>query len=100
MALEKSYDQDESFGIHCLFENDSSRGQGTDIPYTQLVSYDRILEGKVHSVYIIHVQYKEVLSSVDIHTLYLHYSTEMRCSNMKTPFTLATLNSYSYVLTI
>ena len=49
MALEKSHDQDESLGIHCSFENDSSPpGQEIDIPCTQLVSYDSILEGEVY----------------------------------------------------
>ena len=46
-TLEKSHDQNESLGFHCSFETDGSSGQEIDIPCTQPVSHDKILEGRV-----------------------------------------------------
>ena len=43
--LEKSHDQNESLGFHCSFENDGSPVQEIDIPCTQPVSQDKVLEG-------------------------------------------------------
>ena len=43
--LEKSHDQNESLGFHCSFENDGSPAQEIDIPCTQPVSQDKVLEG-------------------------------------------------------
>ena len=43
--LEKSHDQNESLGFHCSFENDGSPAQEIDIPCTQPVSQDKVLDG-------------------------------------------------------
>ena len=49
-TLEKSHDQNEGLGFHCSFETDGSSGQEIDIPSTQPVSHDKILEGTLCSV--------------------------------------------------
>ena len=43
--LEKSHDQNESLGFHCSFETDGSPAEDIDIPCTQPVTQDKILEG-------------------------------------------------------
>lgn len=45
--LEKSHDQNESLGFHCSFETDGSAAEDIDIPCTQPVTQDKILEGVV-----------------------------------------------------
>ena len=45
-TLEKPHDQNERLNFHCSFENDDSPGQEIQIPCTQLVLPDKILEGK------------------------------------------------------
>ena len=42
---EKSKAHDESFDFHCSFETNSNAEQDNDIPSTQPVSHDQILEG-------------------------------------------------------
>lgn len=44
---EKSKAHDESFDFHCSFETNSGAEQDNDIPSTQPVSHDQILEGVV-----------------------------------------------------
>ena len=45
-TLEKPPDQNERLNFHCSFENDDSPGQEIQIPCTQPVLPDKILEGK------------------------------------------------------
>lgn len=45
-TLEKPHDQNERLNFHCSFENDDSPGQEIQIPCTQPVLPDKILEGK------------------------------------------------------
>lgn len=44
-TLEKSKLQNDSLDIHCSFETDGSSEHDIDIPCTQPVSHDKILEG-------------------------------------------------------
>jgi len=46
-TLEKPHDQNERLNFHCSFENDDSPGQEIQIPCTQLVLPDKILEGVI-----------------------------------------------------
>ena len=44
-VLEKSNDQNESLGFHCSFETDGNPAEDIDIPCTQPVTQDKILNG-------------------------------------------------------
>lgn len=46
-TLEKSKFQNDGLDFHCSFETDGSSEQDIDIPYTQPVSHEKILEGVV-----------------------------------------------------
>lgn len=59
-TLEKSKFQNDGLDFHCSFETDGSSEQDIDIPYTQPVSHEKILEGTIiHKM----LYYKEVLHS-------------------------------------
>ena len=46
-TVEKSKLQNYGLDFHCSFETDGSSEQDIDIPYTQPVSHEKILEGTV-----------------------------------------------------
>lgn len=60
-TLEKSKFQNDGLDFHCSFETDGSSEQGIDIPCTQPVSHDKILEGTI--IHTMLLQYKKVLHS-------------------------------------
>lgn len=60
-TLDKSKFQNDGLDFHCSFETDGSSEQDIDIPCTQPVSHDKILEGTILKV--TQCYYKKVLQS-------------------------------------